>query len=107
MGCVGLALTLVRGLPHHVQLSGIQDSSSVLFSFFKRRNTYIYMLACQNCRVCWGIPGIPYRSTTSAAFPTARVKALDRIPSDHNPLLVELGDNIFIVKGGLGLKNGG
>jgi hypothetical protein len=35
------------------------------------------------------------------------VKALDRIPSDHNPLLVELGDNIFIVKGGLGLKNGG
>lgn len=33
-----------------------------------------------------------------AAFPLARVKALDRIPSDHNPLLVDLGDNMFYGK---------
>jgi len=33
-----------------------------------------------------------------AAFPLARVKALDRIPSDHNPLLVDLGDNAFYGK---------
>jgi hypothetical protein len=46
MGCVGLALTLVRGLPHHVQLSGIQDSSSVLFSFLKEEiRIYTCLLA--------------------------------------------------------------
>jgi hypothetical protein len=42
-----------------------------------------------------------------ATFPLARVKALDRIPSDHNPLLVDLGDNMFYVKKGLDLRNGG
>lgn len=31
-------------------------------------------------------------------FPLARVKALDRIPSDHNPLLVDFGDNQFYGK---------
>lgn len=30
-----------------------------------------------------------------AAFPLARVKALDRVPSDHNPLLIDLGYNVF------------
>lgn len=30
-----------------------------------------------------------------SAFPLARVKALDKIPSDHNPLLVDLGDNVY------------
>lgn len=28
-------------------------------------------------------------------FPLARVKALERFPSNHNPLLVDLGDNAF------------
>jgi hypothetical protein len=27
-------------------------------------------------------------------FPLSRVKALDRIPSDHNPILVDTGDNV-------------
>lgn len=31
-------------------------------------------------------------------FPLARVKALDKTPSDHNPLLVDLGDNMFYGK---------
>ncbi|KAG2613661.1 hypothetical protein PVAP13_4KG399651 [Panicum virgatum] len=33
-----------------------------------------------------------------AAFPMARVKALERPPSDHNPLLLDSGDNIFFGK---------
>jgi hypothetical protein len=33
-----------------------------------------------------------------AAFPLARVKALERPPSDHNPLLVNLGDNVCFGK---------
>ena len=32
------------------------------------------------------------------AFPLAKMKALDRTPSDHNPLLVQLGDNAFYGK---------
>jgi plasmid maintenance system killer protein len=32
------------------------------------------------------------------AFPLARIKALDRAPSDHNPILVDLGDNLFYGK---------
>ena len=28
-------------------------------------------------------------------FPLAKVKCLDRVPSDHNPLLLETGDNVF------------
>lgn len=31
-------------------------------------------------------------------FPLARVKALERVPSDHNPLLVDTGDNLFFGK---------
>lgn len=41
------------------------------------------------------------------AFPLARFKALNRLPSDHNPLLVELDCNMSFGKKGLGLKNGG
>lgn len=33
-----------------------------------------------------------------SAFPLARVKALERPPSDHNPLLVDSGNNIFFGK---------
>jgi hypothetical protein len=33
-----------------------------------------------------------------SSFPLARVKALERLPSDHNPLLVDSGDNIFYRK---------
>jgi endonuclease/exonuclease/phosphatase family metal-dependent hydrolase len=33
-----------------------------------------------------------------SAFPLARVKALERLPSDHNPLLVDTGDNVFYGK---------
>lgn len=40
-------------------------------------------------------------------FPLARVKALNRPPSDHNPLLVDSGDNTFFgKKRDLGLRNG-
>lgn len=41
-------------------------------------------------------------------FPLVRVKALDRVPSDHNPLVLDTGDNTFFwEKRGLDLKNGG
>jgi endonuclease/exonuclease/phosphatase family metal-dependent hydrolase len=33
-----------------------------------------------------------------AAFPLARVKALERLSSDHNPLLVDSRDNVFFGK---------
>jgi hypothetical protein len=33
-----------------------------------------------------------------AAFPLVRVKALNRLPSDHNPLLVDTGDNMSFGK---------
>jgi hypothetical protein len=33
-----------------------------------------------------------------SAFPLARVKALERPPSDHNPLLVNSGDNTHFGK---------
>jgi len=33
-----------------------------------------------------------------SVFPLARIKALDRTPSDHNPILVDLGDNLFLWK---------
>lgn len=40
-----------------------------------------------------------YLSTgLEAAFPLARVKALDRIPSDRNPLLVDMGVNMYYGK---------
>ena len=39
-----------------------------------------------------------------AAFPMARVKALERLPSDHNPLLVDFGDNIFFGKKHFGFE---
>jgi hypothetical protein len=35
---------------------------------------------------------------SAKTFPTARVKALDRVPSDHNPLLVDVDDNVFYGK---------
>jgi endonuclease/exonuclease/phosphatase family metal-dependent hydrolase len=35
------------------------------------------------------------------AFPLATVKALERPPSDHNPLLIDSGDNNFFGKNGL------
>jgi hypothetical protein len=31
-------------------------------------------------------------------FPLAKVQCLDRVPSDHNPLLLEVGDNVFFCK---------
>jgi hypothetical protein len=34
----------------------------------------------------------------SAAFPLARAKALERPPSDHNPLLINLGQNVQLGK---------
>lgn len=39
-----------------------------------------------------------------AAFPLARVKALEILPSDHNPLLVDSGDNIFFGKKHFGFE---
>lgn len=42
-----------------------------------------------------------------AAFPLARVKALDRPPSDHNPLLLNSRDNMHFGKKGLGLRSAG
>jgi hypothetical protein len=33
-----------------------------------------------------------------SVFPLARIKALDRTPSDHNPILIDLGDNLFYGK---------
>ena len=33
-----------------------------------------------------------------AAFPMASIKALDRAPSDHNPLVVNSGDNVCFDK---------
>lgn len=33
-----------------------------------------------------------------AAFPLASVKALDRYPSDHNPLVINAGDNVIFRK---------
>jgi hypothetical protein len=33
-----------------------------------------------------------------AAFPMARVKALERPPSDHNPLLLNARDNMYFEK---------
>jgi endonuclease/exonuclease/phosphatase family metal-dependent hydrolase len=33
-----------------------------------------------------------------AAFPLARVKALKRPPSDHNPILLNMGDNVHFGK---------
>lgn len=32
------------------------------------------------------------------AFPLVRVKGLERFPSDHNPLLVDTGNNVFFGK---------
>jgi len=40
-------------------------------------------------------------------FPLAKVKCLDWVPSDHNPLLLEARDNVFFVRNVLGLKSGG
>ena len=31
-------------------------------------------------------------------FPLAKVSLLDRFPSDHNPLLIEIGTNMFFGK---------
>jgi endonuclease/exonuclease/phosphatase family metal-dependent hydrolase len=43
-----------------------------------------------------------------SAFPMVSVKALERLPSDHNPLILDSGDNMcFGKKRGLGLRNGG
>lgn len=42
-----------------------------------------------------------------AVFPLTRIKALERPPSDHNPLLVDSGDSTFLEKRGLGLRSGG
>ena len=33
-----------------------------------------------------------------AAFPLATMKALDRLPSDHNPLVLNVGDNVSFGK---------
>jgi hypothetical protein len=33
-----------------------------------------------------------------SGFPLASVKRLDRIPSDHNPLVLETGSNVFFGK---------
>ncbi|WVZ55348.1 hypothetical protein U9M48_006020, partial [Paspalum notatum var. saurae] len=33
-----------------------------------------------------------------AVFPLAKVSLLDRFPSDHNPLLIEIGTNMFFGK---------
>lgn len=37
-------------------------------------------------------------TSLEAAFPLTRVKSLDKLPSDHNPLLVDIGDNMFYGK---------
>jgi hypothetical protein len=42
-----------------------------------------------------------------AAFPLASANALDRPPSDHNPLLLNARDNMHFGKKNLGLRNGG
>ena len=33
-----------------------------------------------------------------SGFPLATVKCLDRFPSDHNPLVLETGSNVFFGK---------
>lgn len=42
-----------------------------------------------------------------ATFPLTSVKALDRIPSDNNPLLIDMGDTNCFGKKDLDLKSGG
>jgi endonuclease/exonuclease/phosphatase family metal-dependent hydrolase len=42
-----------------------------------------------------------------ATFPLARVKALERPPSDHNPILLNMGDNVHFGKKDFTLRNGG
>jgi hypothetical protein len=42
-----------------------------------------------------------------AVFPLARVKALERPHSDHNPLLLNTGDNVQFGKKYSDLRNGG
>lgn len=42
-----------------------------------------------------------------ANFPLSRVKALARTPSDHNPLLIDTGNNMCMPKKSLDLKSGG
>jgi endonuclease/exonuclease/phosphatase family metal-dependent hydrolase len=41
-----------------------------------------------------------------SAFPLARVKALERLPSDHNPLLVDTGIMFSMVKRDFVLSGG-
>lgn len=41
------------------------------------------------------------------AFPLTRGKALDRVPSDHNPLLLDAGDNCSFGKNILDSRSGG
>jgi hypothetical protein len=43
-----------------------------------------------------------------SGFPLPIVKCLDRVPSDHNPLVLEFGSNIFfLVRNVLDSKSGG
>jgi hypothetical protein len=43
-----------------------------------------------------------------SGFPLAIVKCLDRVPSDHNPLVLEFGSNVFFfVRNVLDSKSGG
>jgi hypothetical protein len=42
--------------------------------------------------------GISSPGRGTAGRTLARVKALDRAPSDHNPLFLDLGDNVFYGK---------
>jgi endonuclease/exonuclease/phosphatase family metal-dependent hydrolase len=42
-----------------------------------------------------------------SAFPLISIRALERLPSDHNPLRINLGDNVSFGKKRLDLKNGG
>jgi len=51
----------------------------------------------QECPILARIDRIFVSSDWELAFPL-RVKGLDRYPSDHNPLLIDTGDNIFFGK---------
>ena len=52
----------------------------------------------QECPILARIDRIFVSTDWELAFPLVRVKGLDRYPSDHNPLLIDTGDNVFFGK---------
>jgi endonuclease/exonuclease/phosphatase family metal-dependent hydrolase len=104
--------TMIAGDFNLIRFASDKSNAVITYRWAKAFNEWIHKLALvevspSNIRYTWTNKQecsilarirIFVLTDWELAFPLVRVKGLDRYPSDHNPLLIDTGDNVFFRK---------